>query len=478
MIEKEELFKKKANLMHNGKYDYSKVNYINNKTKVCIVCPIHGDFYQAPRHHLSGSGCPKCAGTYKYTTDEWIEAVKRVHGEKYDYSKVEYKKSSEKVCVICPNHGEYYITPNHHLRGVGCPKCGGSFKSNTDSFIKRAGKVHDNYYDYSKVNYINSKTNVCIICPRHREFYQTPLHHLSGQGCPKCSSTYSKAEDEIMELLTELNPQHNNKTILNGKEIDIFIPSLKIGIEYNGLLWHSEKYGKDRSYHIGKLNNCNRNGVELIQIFEDEWISHRKICEYKIKEICGINDREIIIENDCAIRPLTNKNEANEFLENNCISGAKGFSIGVGAYYNDNLIGAITFKKYGVDGFLLVQSAIGINYKSKDIKERLFEYFIKNYEFKQIVCFADRRWTINPFHNEYIKLGFSFNGLIDPNYMYYKLNSHSNERINKTEIKKIITEANYKFSDSMTENDIAKKLGYSRIWDCGKIKYIYKKPTA
>jgi protein-arginine kinase activator protein McsA len=125
-------------------------------------------------------------------TTNIIEKFKAIHGNKYDYSKVEYRNTHEKVCIICPEHGEFWQTPHNHLKGRGCQKCAkiNSAKKRrlqVSDFINKARKIHNDKYDYSKVEYVNSQTPVCIICPEHGEFWQTPSNHLKGKGCPKCS---------------------------------------------------------------------------------------------------------------------------------------------------------------------------------------------------------------------------------------------------------------------------------------------------
>ena len=192
MDKKTENFIETARKIHGDKYDYSKVEYINNSTKVCIICPEHGEFWQTPNKHLSGQGCRKCGikrvweKRGRITTEEFINKAKKVHGDKYDYSKVEYKNNSTKICIICPIHGEFWQTPSSHLGGCGCPKCSGLERLDTQAFINRAKKVHGDKYDYSKVEYINMNRKVCIICPIHGEFWQTPVNHLKGKGCSKC----------------------------------------------------------------------------------------------------------------------------------------------------------------------------------------------------------------------------------------------------------------------------------------------------
>ena len=189
-------FIEKARKVHGEKYDYSKVEYKNTRTKVCIICHIHGEFWQTPNDHLNGQGCKKCGDRNKKekqlsSTEEFIEKARKVHGDKYDYSKVEYRGSYEKVHIICPIHGEFLQTPITHLKSYGCPKCAlegrqEKRKLGKDEFIKRAKEIHGDFYDYSKVEYVNNQTKVCIICPEHGEFWQTPHNHLRGQGCFEC----------------------------------------------------------------------------------------------------------------------------------------------------------------------------------------------------------------------------------------------------------------------------------------------------
>ena len=187
-----EQFIQKAIFVHGEKkYDYSKVDYKHSKTKAIIICPIHGEFEQTPNSHLSGQGCPKCKDDGdRSSIEQFIRKAIFVHGEKkYDYSKVDYKQCMSKVIIICPEHGEFEQIPNNHLSGNGCPKCkADEYRSSTEQFVQRSILVHGDKYDYSKVDYKQSKIKVIIICPIHGEFEQRPASHLSGNGCPKCKS--------------------------------------------------------------------------------------------------------------------------------------------------------------------------------------------------------------------------------------------------------------------------------------------------
>ena len=474
-------FIEKSNQIHNGKYSYDKVNYVNAETKVCIICPKHGEFWQAPHSHLRGQACPKCGrerniNSIKITNETFIEKATQIHGGKYDYSKCIYKDSNTKVKIICPIHGEFWQIASSHLNGHGCVKCANIGKLNTISdFIKLSNNKHHGKYDYSRVNYINNATKVCIICPKHGEFWQRPDNHIKGQGCPKCGQITSKAEDEIINILKDFCPQRHNRTLLEGKEIDIYLHNLKLGIEYNGLRWHSEEFGKDHRYHLDKLNECNEQGIRLIQIFEDEWLNHREICETKLKQICGLSTNPKIYGRKCEIHEITNKNIAYEFLDKNHIQGRTGFTVGLGAYHEGKLVGVMTFKKEKEGYWDLNRFATDINYQCVGIGGKLFKYFTRNYDYQEIKSFADRRWTTDPTNNLYTKLGFEFDSFVPPTYWYYNPRISKIERFHKFGFRKQHLHNQYGLPLTMTEREMTTTLGYTRIWDCGLIKYIYRK---
>ena len=249
-------FIERAREVHGDKYDYSKVEYVNTKTKVCIICPIHGEFYVSPANHLKERGCPKCRTrsniikNYEvsnpmvikhHNIDSFIRKAREVHGDKYDYSKVEYKDNKTKVCIICPIHGEFWIRPDHHLHGQGCKKCGDLIRYENkkvyqEDWIKAATEIHNGKYDYSKVKYINADTKICIICPKHGEFWQKPSAHMQGQGCPICNE--SQLEKEIITFLNNENIKYEyryHSEWLGKLELDFYLPKYNIAIECQGL---------------------------------------------------------------------------------------------------------------------------------------------------------------------------------------------------------------------------------------------------
>ena len=266
------------------KYDYSKTEYVNNKTKVCITCPEHGDFLINPQSHLRGSeGCKKCCkdkigrNIFK-TKNDFIEESKTIHGDKYDYSKVEYKNSETKVCIICPKHGEFWQTPYKHIKNrQGCSKCRGKVTT-LEEFIEESKKVHGDMYDYSKVEFINSTKKVCIICPKHGEFWQTPAHHISGEGCPKCKMSF--LEKTVKNILDNFNIEYKtevgNKTLnwIGKLRLDFYIPDLNIGIEVQGqqhyipvnIFGGIDALQKNIKRDELKKKLCEKNGLKLYYI--------------------------------------------------------------------------------------------------------------------------------------------------------------------------------------------------------------------
>ena len=210
--------------VHGDRYEYSLVDCKNTKTPVKIICKKHGTFEQIPSSHKSGNNCPRCVGGVSISQEKVIEQFKEVHGNKYDYSKVDYKSTHVKIKIICPEHGEFEQTPSSHKSGNGCSRCAGRPRNlTTKETIKRFKEVHGDSYDYSMVNYINTNTKVKIICYIHGEFEQTPTHHKIGNGCPICNHGFTKQyklniinQFENSDLLT-MDPYEIYKIIAQGK---------------------------------------------------------------------------------------------------------------------------------------------------------------------------------------------------------------------------------------------------------------------
>jgi len=278
-----EIFIEKAKKTHGNKYDYSKVKYVNAKTKVCIICPEHGEFWQTPDKHLSGCGCQSCGGVKRLTKEDFINKAIKIHGNIYDYSKVNYTNINTKVCIICSEHGEFWQKPYNHLYcKCGCTKCSGQYMDR-EYFIECANKTHNNKYNYSKVEYVNNKTKVCIICPEHGEFWQTPHNHLKGKGCPICSE--SKLEKKVRNFLIENKIKFETEKTFEWLKnegqlrLDFYLPDYNIAIECQGeqhfkpidfagkgIEWAKKILKENKKRDLIKRKLCKEHNIKIIYI--------------------------------------------------------------------------------------------------------------------------------------------------------------------------------------------------------------------
>lgn len=261
-----------SKLAHTSEFDnltYEKTKFKNHNTKVTVTCHNkdengieHGDFQIAPNHLLNGQGCPKCrylksAASKRRTLDEAIALAKKAHGDKYDYSLItEYKNDRTPYPIVCPKHGVFEQTFNNHVYWKeGCPKCAVEKnaeirKMTNKEFAEKGNLRHNNFYDYSKVDLENrnEEGKVCIICPKHREFWQLPTNHLYGQGCPICKQ--SRMENEIGQILKENNIEYIQQQTFDwlkrrrNLHLDFYLPQYNVAIECQGIQhFENEHFG-------------------------------------------------------------------------------------------------------------------------------------------------------------------------------------------------------------------------------------------
>jgi hypothetical protein len=264
---------------HGDKYNYDDTIYINRRLKVCIMCPNHGEFYQRPDVHYKGKDCRKCAfERTRLTKENFIIRSQSIHNNKFNYNKVKYINNTTKVLIGCPEHGDFLQEPGSHLEKRGCPQCSKSNKSTRLDFIVKSIEIHGNMYDYSKVVYINSKIKVLIGCSNHGDFLQTPNMHLQENGCPKCYS--SKGERRIRKYLIKhhikFEEQKKFEECKNVRQLvfDFYIPKLNACIEFQGQqhyesvkLWGGEEGFKRRQINDQiKRDYCKKEKIKLLEI--------------------------------------------------------------------------------------------------------------------------------------------------------------------------------------------------------------------
>jgi len=467
-------FKKKARKIHSSKYDYSAVEYVNSHTKVSIICPDHGEFKQTPSCHLNGRGCPRCA---EHTTIDFIEKANKKHNNRYDYSKVEYKNKMTKVKIVCPIHGEFEQRPHSHINGKNCQQCAHeSLSSNTEEFVKKSLSKHGNKYDYSKVDYINNRSKVIISCDTHGEFLQVPMDHLRGCGCPRCEIVVSSDHQDIVDFIkshSNVELKINDRDVISPYELDIYVPKHNFAIEYHGLYWHSYDKNEsieERKKHQHKHQLCLDNNIKLLQIFENEWSNTvtNGILKSKIKLSLGICNK--IYARKCKIKELNNE-EYNNFIDTYHLQGHKSASVRLGLFYRDELVSVMSFNKHPKYEWEITRFASKLNTIIVGGASKLFKYFNKNYEPCKILTYADRRYSNG---NLYKKLGFKLCGSTKPNYFYIKNNKiFSRQQFQKHKLKKKLEH----FDQVLTESQNMFNNGYRRIWDAGHFKFLLVKDT-
>ena len=471
-------FIEKAKKIHGDKYNYNKSKYIDALTKVIITCPEHGDFEQLPNNHYK-QNCPSCQLIIKnkdkiLTNHEFIEQSSLKHKNKYNYSLTDYKNSKTRVIITCPEHGNFTQLPASHLYGKGCKKCSVNntkkiLTSNIGEFLIKARKIHGDKYNYDKSIYINSQIKIKISCPEHGDFEQLPYDHLSNHGCLKCGLSYDKSELELVEFIKSLNLdfEHNTRKIIPPLELDIYIPSKNIAIEYNGLYWHSEEF-KDKNYHLNKTEECEKLAIQLIHIFEDEWLYKQDIVKSRLKNILGFTTIRIFARKT-EIK-LVSSDIAKSFLDSNHIQGNVNSSIRLGLYYNNELVSLMVFNKprLGIgtfyDGYELSRFCNKLNCSVIGGANKLLKHFSRIYQPKQIVSYADRRWSVG---NLYEQLGFKKSNINKPNYSYII----GLKRKHRFGFRKEILKKTGFDTSNKTEHEIMSERKIYRIYDSGTITY-------
>lgn len=461
-------FIKEAQSIHGNKYNYDKVVYKNASTKVIITCPIHGDFEMTPAAHLSNkAGCPSCKhGMLSY--DQFVEKAKAIHNDYYDYSLVKFKHVTDYINVICPVHGAFKQTVKNHLKStIACPECRQHNFIDTDKFIKRAKQVHGESYDYSKTCYTAMHAPIIVTCPEHGDFTVLPNNHLKGHKCPKCAnSSISDSELKLNEFIKSLGltTLTNDRSIISPSELDIVIPSKKIAIEFNGLYWHSSDL-KAKSYHLDKTKACQKKGIKLIHIFEDEWINKNRIVKSRLKHILGV-DQNKIFARKCAVQPIDNK-LSSKFCNKYHLQGACSASINLGLFYKNRLVAVMTFGKPRFNKqfkWELIRYCTISNFTIVGGASKLFKTFRRTNP-GSVVTYADRRWSDGGL---YRALGMTQLSSSKPSYYYFKgLNRLNRVAFQKHKLKHLLPN----YDPYISEYDNMRNNGYKKIYDCGCLKF-------
>jgi very-short-patch-repair endonuclease len=274
--------------IHNDKYIYEKQDYKNGASKINFICKIHGEYTQSIESHLQGRGCAKCSGNSPYTVESLKEKMLKLYNNKYSYNLSNFKNNESKIDIFCKKHGKFTMKVSNHLHGQECKFCSHCVYTNS-KFIELCNRLHNGYYDYSKVDYKNHKSSIVIKCPSHGEFTQNARTHLRGHGCTSCN--LSKGEILIEQFLKSSNIKYYKQMKLEGcsykKKLpfDFYLPDINMCIEFDGYQHFSpiKFFGGEEAFNAQKKRDeiknkyCKENGIKLLRISYIENIGEKII---------------------------------------------------------------------------------------------------------------------------------------------------------------------------------------------------------
>ena len=453
---------------------------------VYIICDIHGAYKTNLKSLYKGKyKCKLCTLTEsskvrKLSSKDFSDRLSEITNnmitilDKYidTNTKIRFK------CNVCGNIFER--KPSVFLNTLlsnPCPHCSKLELSKintktTEEYINECILLYGkDTYDFSRTKYTSSNKKVTIKCNKCGKYFDIEANSfLQGHGCPYHNCNSSLQEKELNKFINEIgfDTITNNRNILEGKEIDIFIPDKNIGIEFDGLYWHNE-LNKDKNYHLDKTLKCNDIGVRLIHIFEDEWINKKDIWKSMLKNILSSKQNNVIYARKCEIKEI-NAKLCDNFLNENHLQGRCNSKYKYGLFYNNELVSVMTFgyTRHFIGSmkheYELLRFCNKLNTQVVGGASKLLKYFIKLHNPKNIVSYADRRWSNG---NLYNKLGFKLYNTSKPNY-YYVI---GNERKNRFNFRKSILITKYNCPENLSEHEFCKSKKWWRIYDCGCLCY-------
>lgn len=389
--------------VHGGRYDYSLYEYKGSEVRATFICPDHGEFTQIPYSHAKGRGCSKCAArdrARRSSLEEFVESARKVHDSRYDYSRTEYVNARTPVCIVCLDHGEFFQSPDAHLRGQGCPRCGRirggkSRRLSTEEFIYKARNSLDIEYDYSKVRYTTATDKVIIVCPEGHEFEQQPNNHLTGYGCPVC-----RISPLHKFLHDELGGENNRRDLLgNGQEVDLWFPEEGVGFEINGVYWHSSKH-QPRMYHQDKSDRARVNGFQLYHIWVDRDTDFDLILSWARAKLGRTTTR--LSARKTSIVEVSSQ-EYREFLDYNHLQGSIDAGVRLGLVHEGTLVAVMGFKRHS-DGWHLSRFATKRHTSVRGGFTKLLKNFIRTNSPEKIISYSDEAYSDG---GVYLNNGFS-----------------------------------------------------------------------
>ena len=452
----------------------------------CLDCGYTWDVL--PRNLVNRlQGCPNCGPRKRKPTDFYLAELNKVHRGKIQFTTNRIHERTprdlkvprrdrlglEAKCIVCG----YTWTPVYHnsVRGFGCPKCSGSWKRSTEDFILESKDAFGDKFTYTKVDYKDRHTKVTLSCSDHGDFQVKPLHHLNSKtgGCPKCSEirgylAVSSVHKSVLDLLASKNikAKVNDRKRLEGKELDVWIPSHKVGVEINGVYWHSEdRVGKH--YHYHKALMCKQRGIRLLQFWDFEIRKKSKIVASMIRANLGMSNS--VYARKLEVVRLDSATSHSWFNENHLQGAANStLSYGLVDKKTSTILCAMSFTKprFSNHEWELLRFANALGHTVVGGASRCLAAFVKDNHPTEIVSYADLRHSQG---NLYRQLGFQFSHRSQPNYFYTGRGSVSRYQAQKHRLPKLLGS---QFDPTKSEKANMIDAGYYRVFDAGNLVYV------
>ena len=462
--------------------------YNRNTDKVEFLCPEHGE-QRATVVYLRGlsqeTPCSVCNTTTaalkkRLVQEDFIKDCVAKHGSKYDYSKVVYITSQDKITVVCPEHGEFHVEAMTHKLGTGCAKC--CFEARKDNilpyseWLAKARAVHGDRYTYSDQGYAGAWSKVEITCAIHGKFQQVGIYHTSGSGCPSCASIGSKGQTELTEFLESLGVKVlRDYKIGEGRlEVDCYLPEFKLAVEYDGLKWHSTQ-NRSATHHKRKRDALEAQGIKLMRIFEDEWRTKNKQVK-SLLESRLLRTSPALAARNCKIKAVDNET-AEEFYNANHVQGWDRAGSHAGLEHEGELVALMTFTQVTSERGEVAQPGHWelVRFASKvrvaGAASRLFSTLVRSTGAKSVVSYSDDRLFTG---GMYPALGFKFDSKVAPSYTYWK--DGTNHRLHKSHFRhsKLPKLLGERYNPNLTERANCEAAGYYQVYDCGLTKWVWQ----
>jgi hypothetical protein len=312
-IDKSDVYKRLKIVFPNYTFDMS--DYKNTHCKIISTCDKGHTSQQSVKNLLKGHGCNICGNKsssekQKSNFNDVLKKFRDTHGDKYDYSNFKYSKNRVSSVIKCPIHGDFEQSPWSHMKGHGCPSCSNNKRFTTEDFISKSNGIHNNKYDYSKVDYKNMHKSVIIICPKHGEFSQIPMTHVGQMsGCPKCNQSLGERliEKFLIKNGIKYIPQKKIEGCVSKSNLifDFFLPEYNTCVEFNGIqhYYPVDIFGGKKSFEDTKLRDsiksefCKNNNIPLIIIKQDKKYIDLKDIEEQINNITkSLNKNEGVLK--------------------------------------------------------------------------------------------------------------------------------------------------------------------------------------